>query len=65
MGGRVCLKLDVQVQGVKIFWMNIDMGGGGSGKLDNFHGRHMCIIPYQKVSKPIDSLIDHKWSERS
>ena len=31
----------------------MDNGGGGgeSGKLDNFHGRHMCIVPNQKVNK--------------
>ena len=30
----------------------MDMVGEGSGKLDNFHGRHMCIVPnklFQKV----------------
>ena len=40
------LKLDVQVQvGGRI--LDVDgKGGGGSYKLDNFHGRHMFITPY-------------------
>ena len=45
--GDVRLKLDVQGQGdVKI--LNVDgQKGWGVLKLDNFHGRHMCIVPYQ------------------
>ena len=31
------------------YWMQINKRGGGSWKLDNFHGRHMCIIPKKKV----------------
>ena len=27
----------------------MDRRGGGSRKLDNFHGRHMCMVPYQKL----------------
>ena len=35
----------------------MDKGGGGSWKLDNFHGRHMCITP---------ELIDLKdWLKRN
>ena len=35
-----------KVKGVKEFWTLMDKGGGkGSRKLDNFNGRHMCIIP--------------------
>ena len=34
----------------------MDKGGGGSWKLDNFHGRHMCIIP--KVSADIKKEFD-------
>ena len=42
---RVHLKLDVQGQGVRnLFWCRWT-GGRGSGKLDNFHGPHMCIVP--------------------
>ena len=44
MGG-IGLKLDVQAQGGGRI-LNVDgQGSGGSLKLDNFHGRHMCIIP--------------------
>ena len=28
-------------------------GGGGSWKFYNFHGRHMCIVPYGKLIKLI------------
>ena len=39
----VRLKLDVQNQGGG---SNLDVDGGGrSLRLDNFHGRQMCIIP--------------------
>ena len=42
----VRLKLDVQGQGGERV-LDIDgQGGWGSWKLDNFHGRHMCSIPY-------------------
>ena len=43
---KVCLKLDVQGQGGELI-LDLDGqgGGGGSWKLNNFHGRHMCIIP--------------------
>ena len=41
MGGMgVRLKLDVQGKGGG-FWQ----GEWGSRNMDNFHGRHMCIIP--------------------
>ena len=43
MRGR--LKLDVQGQGDEKISDVDGQGGGGSRKLDNFHGRHMCIIP--------------------
>ena len=44
----VHLKLDVQVQkGGNILDVDGHVGwGGGSWKLNNFHGRHMCIVPY-------------------
>ena len=29
------------------------VGGGGSWKIYNFHGRHMCIVPYGKLIKLI------------
>ena len=38
--------LTSKVKGVKEFWKLMDKEVGGSWKLDNFHGRHMCIIPY-------------------
>ena len=46
-GGGVRLKLDVQGQGGERI-LDVDRrggAGGGSWKLDNFHGYHMCIIP--------------------
>ena len=50
-GGGVCEKLDIQGQrGGR----NLDVPGqvgGESWKLGNFHGRHMCIVPYCKVSQ--------------
>ena len=45
-GGLVRLKLDVQGQGGGEI-LDVD-GQGGSWKLDNFHGRQMCIVPYYK-----------------
>ena len=44
-GGGLHLKLDVQRQGVGRFSDVDEQGSWGSWKLDNFHGRHMCIIP--------------------
>ena len=41
----VHLKLDVQVQGGRNILDLDGQGGEGSWKLDNFHGRYMCIIP--------------------
>ena len=48
--GESRLKLDFQGHGGgKI--LDVDgQGGGGSSKLDNFHGRHMYIIPIRKPS---------------
>ena len=44
--GGVRLTLDVQGRGRETFWTQLDKGGEGSWKLDNFHGRHMCFVPY-------------------
>ena len=53
-GGGIRLKLDVQGQaGGK----NLDVDrqvGGGSWKLDNFHGCHMCIIPIGIFNNPFN-----------
>ena len=38
--------MDVQSQGGNKMLNVAGQGGGGSWKLGNFHGRHMCIIPY-------------------
>ena len=38
-----------KVKRMEELWTYIDKGGDGSWKLDNFHGRHMCIILYQLV----------------
>ena len=48
-GGRGSrLKVDVQRQGGERI-LDVDgQEGEGSWKLTNFHGRHVCIIPYQK-----------------
>ena len=35
------------------FWTYFDKGCDGSWKLDNFHGRHMCIIPKQSIEGKI------------
>ena len=43
------LKLDVQGQGGRRILDVMDKRGWGSWKLDNFHGRRMCIIPYVKL----------------
>ena len=43
--GWVRLKLDVQDQGGGRIIGVVGQRGRGSGKLDNFYGRHMCIIP--------------------
>ena len=53
-GRRGCLKLDVQSQrGGRS--LDVDGKGGwevgGSWTLDNFHGRHMCIIPKMRFAK--------------
>ena len=45
VGGKVRLKLDVQGQGGGQISDLDGQGRGGSSKLDNFHGRHICIIP--------------------
>ena len=43
--GELCLELDVQGQrGGRILDVD-EPGGEGSWKWDNFHGRHMCIVP--------------------
>ena len=31
------------------FCKELDKGDGVSGRLDNFHGRHMCIVPKKPV----------------
>ena len=51
-GGRVvrCRKLDLQGQGVEEFWTQINKQGWGSWKMNNFHGLHMCIIPYADLT---------------
>ena len=46
------LKWTSKVKEVEEFWKLMDKEGGWKGgwgcwKLDNFHGRHMCIIPYR------------------
>ena len=42
----VRLNLDVQCEGGgKVLDVDV-MEGRGSWKLDNFHGRHMCIVPF-------------------
>ena len=44
------LKLDVQGQGGREI-LNVDgQSGWGSQKLDNFHERQVCIIPYAGIS---------------
>ena len=46
----VRLKLDAQSQGGGTI-LDVDgQSGGGSWKLDNFHGGHMYIVPYLKVT---------------
>ena len=43
--GEVRLKFDAQGQGVEWFGTQMDKNGGrGSWKLDNFHGRRLCIV---------------------
>ena len=42
-GRGVRLKLDVQGQGGGVI---LDVAGQGTPILDNFHGCHMCIVPY-------------------
>ena len=48
----------------------MDKEGGGSWKLDSFHGRHMCIIPKVDISgdcfpltlfRSIISIFRHKY----
>ena len=41
---KVCLKLDVQGQGSGIILVVDGHGGKGFWKLDNFHGRYLCIV---------------------
>ena len=43
--GEFCLKLDAQGQGSGNILDVDESGGWGSRKLDNFNGRHMCIVP--------------------
>ena len=31
------------------FWTLLDKRGGGTWKLNNFYGRHMCIVPYVNI----------------
>ena len=51
--GRVRLRLDVQGQGRRRI-LDVDgQKGEESWKLDNFHGRRMCIIPDEKILKAI------------
>ena len=38
------------VKGLEEFRMQLDKGSRGSWKMDNFHGRHMCIISKSQVS---------------
>ena len=44
-GGGFVWNWASKVKGVEEFLGVDGQGGGGSWKLDNFHGRHMCIIP--------------------
>ena len=51
--GKVRLRLDVQDQGRRRI-LDVDgQKGERSWKLDNFHGRRMCIIPDEKIQKAI------------
>ena len=47
------LKLDVQRQGGGII---LDVDGERGWGMDNFHGRHMCIIPFPKPQGIIHML---------
>ena len=52
------MKLDVQILRVGRI-LDVDKGGGESWKLDNFHGRHMCIIPkYYNADFHSDGVLD-------
>ena len=39
-------------------WKNFDVDGQGVGvlKLDNFHGRHMCIVPKEEKNLFLDTV---------
>ena len=41
----VDVRLELNVRGVDQFWTYMNKGGVDSWKLDNSHGRHMCIVP--------------------
>ena len=43
-----------EVNGVEIAWTQIDKRSGRNWKLDNFHGRHICIISYVLTRMDID-----------
>ena len=34
---------------VRLLFYSLLKRGGGGWKLDNFHGRHMCIVPYSMI----------------
>ena len=47
VGGRgVVWNWTSKVKGMEEFWTQMDKGGGGSWKLNNFRESHMCIIFY-------------------
>ena len=48
-GGRVRLKLDVQGQAGGNILDVAGQEGRGSSKLDNFHGRNMCSVPWGEL----------------
>ena len=53
------MKLDVQDQGVgRILYVDGDGGLGGLEQLDNFHGRHLFIIPCAKSSTDILQFLE-------
>ena len=44
----------------------MDVGAGGSWKLDNFYGRHICIVPNMAFVYTLDSGVEggaNKWGE--
>ena len=44
-GGVFVWNWTSKVKGAEEFWTWLDKRGGGSWKLENFHGRHMCVVP--------------------